>query len=76
MDLNLKGVQNPHFNYPEFGVIENEAGVNSFIMSVGQWIKRTNAMGLIVKAKRFGGTCFFEVERLQYMSCLRHWLKF
>ncbi|MDD4970671.1 MAG: KilA-N domain-containing protein [Paludibacter sp.] len=49
-------INNPHFNYPEFGVIENEAGVNRFIMSVGQWIKRTNAMGLIVKAGRFGGT--------------------
>jgi len=49
-------INNPIFNYPEFGVIENEAGVNRFIMSVGQWIKRTNAMGLIVKAGRFGGT--------------------
>jgi hypothetical protein len=49
-------INNPHFNYPEFGVIENEAGVNRFIMSVGQWIKRTNAMGLIVKSGRFGGT--------------------
>jgi len=49
-------INNQHFNYPEFGVIENEAGVNRFIMSVGQWIKRTNAMGLIVKAGRFGGT--------------------
>ena len=43
-------INNPIFNYPEFGVIENEAGVNRFIMSVGQWIKRTNAVGLIVKA--------------------------
>ena len=49
-------INNPHFNYPEFGVIENDAGVNRFIMSVGQWIKRTNAKGLIVKAGRFGGT--------------------
>ncbi len=49
-------INNPIFNYPEFGVIENEAGVNRFIMSVGQWIKRTNAVGLLVKAGRFGGT--------------------
>src|SRR5699024_11906691 len=35
-------VNNPDFNYPEFGVIEQGAGVNRFIMSVGQWINRTD----------------------------------
>ncbi|MBS4013029.1 MAG: KilA-N domain-containing protein [Bacteroidetes bacterium] len=49
-------INNPNFNYPEFGVIEKESGVNRFIMSVGQWVGRTNAMGLIVKAGRYGGT--------------------
>ena len=49
-------LKNGEFNYPEFRVIEQEAGVNRFIMSVGQWIKRTKAMGLIVKAGRYGGT--------------------
>lgn len=34
-------INNPDFNYPEFGVIEQEAGINRFIMSVGQWINRT-----------------------------------
>ena len=28
-------INNPEFNYPEFGVIEQESGVNRFIMSVG-----------------------------------------
>ena len=45
-----------YFNYPEFGVINQEAGVNRFIMSAGQWVTRTKAMGLIVKAGRYGGT--------------------
>ncbi len=49
-------INNPIFNYPEFGVIENSAGTNRFILSVGQWITRTNAIGLIVKAGRYGGT--------------------
>jgi hypothetical protein len=49
-------LNNPDFNYPEFGVIEQEAGVNRFIMSVGQWIERTKAIGLIVKAGRYGGS--------------------
>jgi hypothetical protein len=47
---------NPDFNYPEFGVIEMEAGINRFIMSVGQWIDRTKATGLKVKAGRYGCT--------------------
>lgn len=49
-------LNNQAFNYPEFGVIENEAGINRFIMSVGQWVERTKAIGLIVKAGRYGGT--------------------
>jgi hypothetical protein len=49
-------VNNPDFNYTEFGVIGQEAGTNRFIMSVGQWIGRTNAAGMIVKAGRYGGT--------------------
>lgn len=51
-----ENIKNPNFNYPEFGVINREAGVNRFIMSVGQWIDRTKAIGLIVKAGRYGGT--------------------
>jgi len=49
-------INNQGFNYPEFGVIENESGVNRFIMSVGQWVTRTQAIGLIVNAGRYGGT--------------------
>lgn len=49
-------IHNPNFNYPEFEVIGNESGVNRFIMSAGQWIERTNSIGFVVKAGRYGGT--------------------
>lgn len=49
-------INNTDFNYTEFEVIENNAGVNRFVMSVGQWIERTFAKGLLVKAGRYGGT--------------------
>lgn len=49
-------INNLNFNYPEFGVIGQEAGTNRFIMSVGQWIDRTKATGMLVKAGRYGGT--------------------
>lgn len=49
-------INNSNFNYPEFGVIGQEAGTNRFVMSVGQWVERTKALGMIVKAGRYGGT--------------------
>ncbi len=49
-------IYNPDFNYTEFGAIMQEAGVNRFTMSVKQWIERTNAIGIIAKAGRYGGT--------------------
>ncbi|WGQ15049.1 KilA-N domain-containing protein [Sphingobacterium faecium] len=49
-------INNSNFNYPEFGVIAQEAGTNRFIMSVGQWTERTQATGMLVKAGRYGGT--------------------
>src|SRR5690554_5906530 len=49
-------INNLDFNYPEFGVIKNEAGTNRFIMSVGQWIERVDAVGMLVKSGRYGGT--------------------
>jgi hypothetical protein len=51
-----ESLKNPQFNYTEFGVINQDAGSNRFIMSVGQWINKTNAAGLIVKGGRSGGT--------------------
>ena len=47
---------NPYFNSPEFEGIKNSAGLNRFILSVKQWIERTNAIGIIAKAGRNGGT--------------------
>lgn len=49
-------IKNQNFNYSEFGVIGQEAGTNRFMMSVGQWLNRTNAIGMLVKAGRYGGT--------------------
>ena len=47
---------NPHFNSPEFEGIKNAAGLNRFILSVKQWIEKTNAIGIVAKAGRYGGT--------------------
>ena len=46
---------NPDFNSPEFEGIKNEAGLNRFILSVKQWVEKTNSKGIIAKAGRYGG---------------------
>ena len=47
---------NPNFNCTEFGAIKNAAGSNNFVLSVKTWIEKTNAIGIVSKAGRYGGT--------------------
>jgi hypothetical protein len=47
---------NPDFNSPEFEGIKNQAGLNRFVLSVKQWVDKTNSRGIIAKAGRYGGT--------------------
>ena len=47
---------NPNFNSLEFEGIKNAAGLNRFILSVKQWVEKTNSRGIIAKAGRYGGT--------------------
>lgn len=49
-------INNENFNSPEFEGIKNEAGRNSFYLSAKKWIEKTNAIGLIASAGRYGGT--------------------
>ena len=46
-------IHNQDFNLVEFDQIKNEYGRNSFAMSPTQWIKRTNAIGIISKGGRY-----------------------
>ena len=47
---------NPDFNYGEFAIIRNQSGLNSFKISVKEYVARTQAIGLQAKAGRYGGT--------------------
>ncbi len=49
-------VYNPNFNYGEFATIRNQSGLNSFKISVKEFVARTNAISLQAKAGRYGGT--------------------
>lgn len=49
-------LNNPDFNPIEFEGFRNHAGLNSFVLTSKKWIEATNAIGLIAKAGRYGGT--------------------
>ena len=49
-------VHNPGFNYGEFATIKSQAGLNSYKISVKDWVGKTNAIGLKASAGRYGGT--------------------
>jgi len=51
-----ESVYNPNFNYGEFATIKSQAGLNSYKISVKDWVAKTNAIGLTAKAGRYGGT--------------------
>jgi hypothetical protein len=49
-------LNNPRFKPIEFDGFKTQAGLNSFILTAKQWIEKTNAIGLISKSGRYGGT--------------------
>ncbi len=49
-------IHNPNFNYGEFAIIKSHAGLNNYKISVKEWTEKTNAIGIISKAGRYGGT--------------------
>src|SRR3990167_7547714 len=51
-----ESVHNPDFNYGEFATIKSQAGLNSYKLSVKEWVAQTNAIGLRAAAGRYGGT--------------------
>jgi len=49
-------LHNPNFKSIEFDAFKNEAGTNSFTLTPQKWIETTNAIGIISKSGRYGGT--------------------
>ena len=49
-------LHNPDFNRVHFEAVKNEAGLNRFVMTPKKWITQMNAIGIVSKAGRYGGT--------------------
>jgi hypothetical protein len=55
-------LRNPDFNLVEFDQIKTEYGKNSFSMSPTQWVRRTNAIGIVAKGGRYSIGTFAHPE--------------
>jgi hypothetical protein len=51
-----ESINNPRFKVVEFDHFKSQAGLPSFVLSVSEWIEKTDAIGIIVKKGRYGGT--------------------
>jgi hypothetical protein len=49
-------INNPNFKVVESDHFKLKAGLPSFVLSVSEWIEKTNAIGFIVKKGKYGGT--------------------
>ena len=49
-------LHNSTFKGVEFDTFRNQAGSNAFTMSPSKWIDATNAIGIVSKSGRYGGT--------------------
>ena len=47
---------NPNFKGVEFDTFKNESGSNAFTLTPQRWIEKTNAIGIVSKSGRGGGT--------------------
>ncbi|WP_347052816.1 KilA-N domain-containing protein [Flavobacterium olei] len=67
---------NPDFNSIEFDGIKNLAGSNSFSLTPKRWIESTNAIGIISKTGRYGGTFAHKDIAFEFATWLSAEFKF
>ena len=64
------------FNPIEFDRVKAESGYNAFTWTPQQWIKATNAIGIISKSGRYGGTYAHTDIAFEFVSWIFPELKF
>ena len=61
---------NPDFKVVEFDHFKMQAGLPSFVLSPGQWIKKTSAAGMYVRSGRYGGTYAHKDIAFEFCSAI------
>lgn len=63
-------LNNPDFKVAEFDHFKMRAGLPSFVLSPGQWIEKTAAIGITVQAGRYGGTYAHKDIAFEFCSAI------
>ena len=63
-------LNNPDFKGIEFDAFRNQAGLNSFTLTPKLWIEKTNAVGIVSRAGRYGGTYAHKDIAFEFASWL------
>ena len=63
-------IYNPNFKVVEFDHFKMHAGLPSFVLSVSEWVERTNAVGLYVKRGKYGGTYAHKDIAFEFASAI------
>lgn len=61
---------NPDFKVVEFDHFKMNAGLPSFVLSPGNWIEKTNAIGILVKKGKYGGTYAHKDIAFEFCSAI------
>jgi hypothetical protein len=61
-------IYNPAFKPVEFDGFRKQAGLNSFVLTPKRWIETTNAIGIVSKSGRYGGTFAHRDIALEFAS--------
>jgi len=61
---------NPNFKVVEFDHFRINAGLPSFVLSPGNWIEKTNAVGIVVKKGKYGGTYAHKDIAFEFCSAI------
>ena len=63
-------IYNPSFKVVEFDHFKQEAGLHTFTLSVSDWIDKTDAIGLMVKKGRYGGTFAYKDIAFEFAAAI------
>ncbi len=63
-------INNPNFKVVEFDHFKSQAGLPGFVLSVSEWIESTNAIGLVVKKGKYGGTFAYKDIAFEFGSAI------
>ena len=63
-------IHNPNFNYGEFAIIKSQAGLNSYKISVKEWVEKTNTIGTMSKAEGIAEHMHIKILLLNFVCGL------